>query len=152
MPIDDVTFAAEMTILRDRFGRRDMTQETIARYYDYLADRMTTEDFTRAARLIFNKDTFWPAPVRFLEAIKGNPGADSEAAWNALLSAATMGDHKAVTRPQLAALRAAGVTFRDVETANDARLAGIGKRFRAEYSRAANDDLDAAPVPLLEAS
>lgn len=152
MPIDDVTFAAEMTILRDRFGRRDMTQETIARYYDYLADRMTTADFTRAARIIFNKDTFWPAPVRFLEAVKGNPSEDSDAAWNALVSAATMGDHKAVTAPQLAALRAAGVTFRDVEIANDARLASIGRRFRAEFERAASGELDAPAVPLLEAS
>lgn len=152
MPIDDVTFAAEMTILRDRFGRRDMTQETIARYYDYLAHRMTTSDFTKAARVIFDRDTFWPAPIRFLEAIKGNPTADSEAAWNAIVNAATRGDHAAVNGPVLKALRAAGVNFRDVQLATEPQLASIGKRFRAEFERAASGELDAPAVPLLEAS
>lgn len=151
MPIEKRAFLAELGMLAERFGRT-VSQPVMLRYYDTLSARLTTDEFRAAARIIFDRDKFWPEPMRFVEVVRGNPTADSEAAWNALLSAATMGDHKAVTPPQLAALRAAGVTFRDVETASDARLAALGKRFRAEFERAASGELDAPAVPLLEAS
>ena len=90
--IDPRVFAFEMTVLRDRFGRRDMTDETIARYLDFLDPLMTTEEFKAAAREVFNRDTFWPSPQRFLDAVRGDPKRLAEEAWTAMLEHAKRGD------------------------------------------------------------
>lgn len=132
--IDDVVFSAEMTILRDRFGRQNMTTETIARYLDYLDAKLTTAEFQAAAREIFNRDTFWPSPQRFVEAVRGDPHAAAEEAWNQLMSAAAKGG--APTPEALTTLRALGVTFRDVSTSSEYQLTQLGKRFRAHLERA----------------
>lgn len=151
MPIEKRAFLAELGMLADRFGRT-VSQPVMLRYYDTLNRRLTTEEFLQASRVIFDRDKFWPEPMRFVEAVKGNPSEDSAAAWNALLAAAQRGDHAAVNGPALKALRAAGVNFRDVQLATEVQLASLGKRFRAEFERTATAELDRAPVPLLEAS
>src|SRR5690606_19607769 len=45
MPIDRKVFTAEFTLLLERFGR-DPHQLLIARYFEYLDARLTTEEFT----------------------------------------------------------------------------------------------------------
>lgn len=144
--IDDVVFVTEMTILRDRFGRQNMTAETIARYLDFLSPRMSTAEFQSAAREVFNNDTWWPSPARFLDAVRGDPKAEGAAAWDALVAAASKGDAVAVTPAMLASLRRIGVTFRDVETASEFRLGEIGKRFRADFERDSTADRTSLPV------
>lgn len=138
--IDKATFAAEMTILRDRFGRRDMTAETIARYLDFLEERLSTEDFVRAAREIFNKDTFWPSPVRFLEVVKGDPKAMADDAWAAMLAHARKGSYpELATLPPAtrAALKAA--PLREIMYASEYELNRLKREFVDAYQRATDE-------------
>lgn len=151
MPIDKRAFIAELGMLADRFGRT-VSEPVVLRYYDTLSRRLTTQQFLEAARVIFDRDKFWPEPMRFVEIVRGNPEADSATAWNAIVNAATRGDHAAVNGQALVALRTAGVNFRDVQLATEPQLASLGKRFRAEYERAANNHLDAPATPQLEAN
>lgn len=137
--IDKTVFAAEMTILRDRFGRRDMTAETIARYLDFLDPQLTTEQFQAAAREIFNRDTFWPSPARFLEAIQGNPKAMADEAWSSILEHAKRGAYPELATlppPVRAALKA--VPMREIMYADtDFKLSRLRKDFSEAYTRAA---------------
>lgn len=156
MPLDKRAFLAELGMLADRFGRT-VSEPVMLRYYDTLSQRLTTEEFKRASRIIFDRDKFWPEPMRFVDAVKGNATEEAAAAWNALVAAAAMGDHAAVHGATLAALRASGVTFRDVELASDARLGSIRKSFVAAFERAASKTngqpaLPAAQTPVLGAA
>src|SRR5690606_10359412 len=88
--IDRRVFTAEFTLLLDRFGR-DPHQLLIARYFGYLNARLTTEEFTAAARKIFEEARYWPAPIDFIEAAKGDPKRLAAEAWGQLLTAAQRG-------------------------------------------------------------
>ena len=156
MPLDKRVFLAELAMLAERFGRT-VSEPVMLRYYDTLSQRLTTSEFQAASRIIFDRDKFWPEPLRFVDAVKGNATEEAAAAWNALQAAATMGDHAAVHGATLAALRATGVTFRDVETASDARLASIRKSFVSAFERAAakangQPALPSVAAPQLEAA
>lgn len=92
MAIDPAVFAAEFTLLKERFNRRDLTSETSARYLDFLDARMSTAEFQAAAREIFNRDTFWPAPQRFLDAARGGAVRElAERDWTRALHLARRG-------------------------------------------------------------
>lgn len=137
--IDKPTFVAEMTILRDRFGRRDMTPETVARYLDYLDAKLTTAQFKEAAREIFDRDTWWPAPHRFIEALQGGAAKElAETAWTEMLEHARKGHYpdKASLAPAvLAALTAA--PLREIMGAeSDIKLARLKREFCAAHERA----------------
>lgn len=146
MPLDKRAFLAELGMLADRFGRT-VSEPVMLRYYDTLNQRLSTDEFLRAARVIFDRDKFWPEPMRFVEVVHGNASEQADAAWNALVAAAAMGDHPAVNGLPLRALRATGVKFRDVELATDHRLAAIRKQFVTAYQRLAADG-GAAPAAL----
>jgi hypothetical protein len=147
--IDDITFAGEMTILQDRFGRRDITSETLARYYDYLSPRMNTETFTVAAREIFNRDTFWPSPLRFLEVLKGNPKALADDAWSRLIAAASKGAHPLLSDIEERALSAVG-GFREIMYAEgNYKQDQLRKQFVGAYAREAEGQLERVSHPEL---
>lgn len=139
--IDDVTFTAEMTILASRFpGASNMPNEVIARYYEYLSPRMSTEEFQAAARQIFALDTFWPAPVRFLEVVKGNPKAMADDAWAAMLAHARKGSYpELATLPPAtrAALKAA--PLREIMYASEYELNRLKREFVDAYQRATDE-------------
>lgn len=147
--IDPRVFAFEMTVLRDRFGRRDMTDETIARYLDYLGPLMTTEEFKAAAREIFNRDTFWPSPQRFLDAIRGDPKRLAEEAWTAMLEHAKRGEYPALeTLPEAtrAALRV--VPLREIMYADsDIKLARLKREFTEAHQHAAGVQVGPLALP-----
>lgn len=79
--LDKVVFAAEMTLLEDRFSRQPLTTATKVRYYEYLNGQLSTEEFQQAARVIFDTDRWWPAPARFVEAVHGNARELAAQAW-----------------------------------------------------------------------
>lgn len=130
--IDPTAFTEEMTILRDRFGRRDMTPETIARYLDYLDPIMTTAEFRAAAREIFNHDTWWPSPQRFLDAIRGEPRLIAEASWERMIAGARQGQRPTISDAESEALKAIGGFVAIERCESDYRL----REMRKDYERA----------------
>jgi hypothetical protein len=63
--IDEAMFYAEWEALAGRFGKgADATQA--AAFYDFLTDRMDTEDFVAAARTLWANARWFPRPVDFL--------------------------------------------------------------------------------------
>lgn len=132
MSIDRTTFTREFTLLLERFGR-DAHKLMIQRYFEYLDARLTTEEFETAARKLFEEARYWPAPVEFLHAAKGDPKRLADDAWAQLLQAAQRGRPTDAPPEAITALRRAGATFRDVETATDYRLGELQRAFTSEY-------------------
>lgn len=131
--LDDVVFAAEMTLLEDRFGRRPLTTETKVRYYEFLNQSLTTQEFQAAAREIFNRDQFWPSPSRFVEAARGNPKERAVSEWGQLMIA--LRDNPAelpLTDRGRAALKAVG-GYRALMEATDYGMEKLHKRFLEAY-------------------
>lgn len=95
MSIDQTRYALEMAALADRFNRSELLIETTNRYYDYLNTHLTTEQFLEASRIIFETDTYWPSPARFVEAVAGNPKARAELAWDQVVKASSLNPHEA---------------------------------------------------------
>lgn len=149
MPIDRRAFTAEFTLLLERFGR-EPHQILIARYFEYLNAKLTTEEFTAAARKLFEEARYWPAPIDFLHAAKGDPKRLAADAWGALLTAAQRGRPTDAPPEAIAALRRAGATFRDVETATDYRLGELQRAFATEYATHMTPPTPQLPPPPLE--
>jgi hypothetical protein len=106
--LDRHVFVREMTLLHDRFGRTP-NEHVIGRYYDTLRDRLTTAEFEQAARFVFDQDSFWPAPARFIELAQGNARDDAEREWTALVDSCARGDRNVLLSPEgAAAMRAVG--------------------------------------------
>ena len=106
--LDRHVFVKEMTLLHDRFGRTP-NEHVIGRYYDTLRDRLSTQEFEQAARFVFDQDSFWPAPARFIELAQGNAKDDAEREWVALVDSCQRGDRGVLLSPEgAAAMRAVG--------------------------------------------
>lgn len=151
--IHPAIFAAEMRLLQERFNRRDLTRETLARYHEYLTPRLTDAQFQHAARTIFNTDTFWPSPERFIDAAHG--GAITELAerdWQRVLTTARAG--KRLKRDHLPAPVRAGLAaapMHQIHTADEAyELPRLRSAFIAAYTLRARIERS-APHPTLEA-
>jgi len=146
--IDIDTFAEQMSILADRFDR-GVSSEMSRRYHAFLTDRMTTDQFRDAVDVIYAHDRFWPAPVRFLEAVGLDPSSAAATAWDQVLNAArTGGGGPASSYPPATAeaIRAiGGITA--LGRVNEDRLPFIKREFIAAY-RAHGER---APSPALEA-
>lgn len=138
MPVDRRVFTAEFTLLLERFGR-EPHQLLIARYFEYLDARLTTEEFQAAARRLFEEARFWPAPVEFLHAAKGDPKQLAGEAWQALIKALKAGRPHDAPPEAIAILKRSGATFRDLEEASEHRLAQLERAFKAEH--------EATPAP-----
>ena len=128
--IDKTTFTREFTLLLERFGRDPhplMTQ----RYFEYLDARLTTEQFEVAARTIFAEDAYWPAPIRFLHAAKGDPAQLARQEWDRLLEDAAKGQLAPLSEAGKAALRALGGWA--TVAADQGRLPSLRKAFLESY-------------------
>ena len=126
-------FIREMTLLHERFGRTP-SEHVIARYYDTLKDRLTTEEFEQAARYVFDQDAFWPAPARFIELAQGNPRDDADREWVRLVDACGRGDRNVLLSPEgAAAMRAVGgwnaIAFCEGDTNLDRKRVGFTRAF-----------------------
>jgi hypothetical protein len=108
--LDKRVFLRELGMLAERFGRT-ISEPVMLRYFDTLSRDLTTADFERAARTIFDEDAFWPAPARFRDAARGgNPKELANAEWERLLTACRNGssDVAFLSPAGMAAMRAAG--------------------------------------------
>lgn len=139
--LDKRVFLREMAVLAELYNRPALSEVLIARYYEFLSTRLSTAEFEAAARRVFEEERFWPAPVTFVHLVKGDPKRIAGEAWTRLLSAAQSGRPQDAEPDAIAALRRAGFTFRDVETASEYRLGEIARAFASEHS--------AVPLPAL---
>lgn len=102
--LDRTVFMREMALLEERFARQH-SAPVLARYYETLGARLTTEQFATAARQVFDRDTFWPAPQRFIDLALGSTRGRAREEWQAIMRSFK---DVAGLRPQLsAAARAA---------------------------------------------
>lgn len=132
MPIDRTTFTREFTLLLERFGKDPHALMT-ARYFEYLNARLTTPEFETAARRIFEEDQFWPAPVRFLHAAKGDPQQLARQEWDALIERAAKSELAELSDNGKRALRALG-GWAAVAYADQARLPSLRRAFLESYT------------------
>lgn len=88
--IDRTEFTRRFSVLLDRFGRT-MGDPSIREYFEILNEQLDTPHFLEASRIIFANDQFFPAPVRFLEAVGVDPASEAEVAWNRALDEASRG-------------------------------------------------------------
>jgi hypothetical protein len=131
--LDRRVFVREMTLLHERFGRSP-NKLVMQRYYEALAERLTTSEFERAAKFVFNHDQFWPAPMRFVEVVQGNPDDNADQAWRIVLEYATKGKTVISTDPHITAgLRAAGGITSISRAEGDYALASMRKAFTTGY-------------------
>lgn len=110
MSINPETLAGELEILADRFQGRKLMDVTLDRYAEYLEQHLSEEDFLHAARIIFNRDTYFPSPQRFVEVIHGNARELAAEAWADIQAAIKEGstDLDFLSPAGRAALKAAG--------------------------------------------
>jgi hypothetical protein len=134
MTLDRATFTREMLLLAERFGR-DISNPVMLRYYDTLRSRLTTEEFERAARIVFDHDAFWPAPIRFVYAVHGNPETNALGEWQRVLAAARQVEQPPLTPAGAVALRAVG-GMREVQYADEWKLHRLERAFREAYRTA----------------
>jgi hypothetical protein len=152
--LDRAAFVREMTLLHDRFGRTP-NEHVISRYYDTLSRDLTTADFERAARIIFDEDQFWPAPARFREAAQGgNPKELAGAEWERLVAAAAAGqtDVGFLSPAGVAAMRAAGGWMSIAFCEGESKLNALRRAFTAAWLDATGVTPDgrALPAPAVE--
>lgn len=136
MTLDRKAFIREMTLLHERFGRQP-SEHVIARYYDTLNGRLDTPAFEAAARYVFDNDTYWPAPARFIDLAHGSPEAQARDEWARLIEGATRGERARLTPEGEAALMAIG-GWREVAYADtDRKLPRLERAFAKRYQDAA---------------
>lgn len=148
--LDKRVFLRELGMLAERFGRT-ISEPVMLRYFDTLSRDLTTADFERAARVIFDEDQFWPAPARFRDAARGgNPKELASAEWERLVTACRNGStNVAFLSPAgLAAMRAAGGWRAIAFAEGDAKLAGLKRAFVSAWLDATEPSTPALPAPL----
>lgn len=79
--ISEVVFFVEFALIMERFGR-NLNPETQGRYLDFLNEQgMSEADFRLAARVVFTKEKFFPAPQTFLDVLHGDAEVQALEAW-----------------------------------------------------------------------
>ena len=79
--IDQDRFKTEWVILGERF-RRDHSDPVMARYFQYLNDRLDTEQFCMACRKLFNTKEFFPTPEDFVRCVVGSEESLALEQWD----------------------------------------------------------------------
>ena len=148
MPIDRSVFTREFTLLLERFGKDPHALMT-ARYFEYLDARLDTRQFEAAARTIFAEDQYWPAPIRFLHAAKGDPAQLARQEWDRLLEDAAKGALAELSDGGKRALRALGGWAR-VAYANEGALPSLRKAFLESYADKSQEEQRSTALPQLE--
>lgn len=145
MSIDRATFTKGMALLMDRFGRQ-LGTPTVAAYLEILDDELTTEEFAAAAREVFRRDTFFPSPQRFIDAVRGDPRRAAETAWQAIMRDARAGRYpplESLPPAVRAALKVA--PMREIMSADDYQLSRLKRDFLEEHVRASGGQASAQP-------
>ena len=142
--LDGSAFVREMSLLHRRFGR-EPDEQVIARYFDTLKERLTTEEFASAARHVFDHDAFWPTPMRFVELARGTPERAARQEWLTLMNGARKGERMRLSSAGEAALMAAG-GWRIVAYANEEHAL---PRLERAFVRAYQDASESASMAAL---
>jgi hypothetical protein len=119
--IDPQVFAAEMTLLRERFGKA-LSQPVLARYYAYLSANLGTEEFQQAAIGIFNEEKFFPAPADFVHRVHGDLEHQAERQWAELMRAIKANERSALSDVGRQALEEIGGRWTIENTGTDKDL------------------------------
>lgn len=135
MSLDKRVFLREMAVLAELFNRPQLSDPLVARYYEYLSARMTTGEFEAAARRIFEEERYWPAPITFLHAVKGDPAQSARSEWDALLERAAKNERAELSEAGKKALRALG-GWSTVAYADQGRLPSLRRAFLESYGDA----------------
>jgi len=149
--LDRDAFTTEIGQLAERFNRT-VSNDMARRYYRALKS-MDTDAFMSAATLIYNSDTFWPPPNRFMEAAGLDAKTLAETAWQTALEEASSGTARPYSDyppAHATALRAVGGNT-VIGRTNQDRLSFLKRdfiqAFRAHHERSTNPVLD-TPEPV----
>jgi hypothetical protein len=130
--IDKTTFAREMALLQERFNR-ELSRPILQRYQETLSRHLSTEEFVLAARLAFDTETFWPAPMRLVELVQPSPKAAAAAEWEAVMDAVRRNATAELSPAGKRALKEVGGTWRIRHSDELTQLPWIRKAFVEEY-------------------
>lgn len=150
MPLDKRVFLREMAVLAELFNRPQLSDPLVARYYEYLSARMTTTEFEAAAKRIFEEERYWPAPITFLHAVKGDPARKAREEWDALLEKAARNELSELSEAGKKALKALG-GWSTVAYADQGRLPSLRRAFLESYGDA-SAGREPEPLQLEDAS
>lgn len=140
MGIDRNVFLREMALLAERFSRPELSEPIVARYFETLNKHVNTREFETAARIIFDGDQFWPAPLRFVEAVHGNPKAMADEAWTEMLSFAKQGQYPPLeTLPAATRAGLEVAPLREIMYASEFELNRLKRDFVAAYQRSGEE-------------
>lgn len=131
--LDKKIFLREMAVLAELYARPALSEVLVSRYYEYLASRLSTAEFEAAARTIFETEQFWPPPVRFIHAAKGDPRQLAQQEWDLLLEEARHGRLAELTDAGKVALKTLG-GYRAVAYANESSLPALRRAFLDTYT------------------
>lgn len=79
--IDPMLFKKELSLWLDWTGQKLSKEETIERYYLALSEKLSTEEFLEASKLLFTKKTTLPTVEEFSVAIEGEPAVLARIDW-----------------------------------------------------------------------
>lgn len=133
MRINPDVLAGELEILVNRFHGHKLLDVVLDRYAAYIDRHLSESEFLLAAQVIFENDTYWPSPLRFVEAARGNPKERAVSEWGQLMIA--LKDNPAelpLTDRGRAALKAVG-GYRALMEATDYGMEKLHKRFLEAY-------------------
>jgi len=137
--INPEVLAGELEILVNRFHGHKLLDVVLDRYAQYIESHLTEEEFLLACRVIFENDTYWPSPLRFVEAARGNPAQLAGSEWDQLMIALKENPAELpVTDRGRAALKAVG-GYRALMEATDYSLESLRKRFLGAYADAGRE-------------
>lgn len=143
-------FTEAIAILEDRFNR-EHSGPTLAAYFDVIRAELTVDEFQRACRECFRRDTFFPAPQRLIDLARGGSEEDlAERAWHEVvrvLSGTERLDWAAMDEPLKAALRVSSPGA--IKAATPVELHRLRQDFVRTYVAALND-APSAGVPTIE--
>ncbi len=95
--IDPQVFEQEIAILMDWFNR-DFEPETLKRLHQRLSEKLTTEQFVQAAKIVFDTNRFFPTVEEFVSAVIGNTETNALQEWDLCVNAAARNDREMLTR------------------------------------------------------
>lgn len=134
-------FTEAIAILEDRFNR-EHSGPTLAAYFDVIRAELTVDEFQRACRECFRRDTFFPAPQRLIDLARGGSEEDlAERSWHELLQ--VLGsenrlDWDGLSHPMREALRI--VKPYDIQNATPYERQQLRKDFVRLFTAAARGD------------
>src|SRR5690625_6757466 len=96
---------------------------------------------------MFENDTYWPSPLRFVEAARGNPAQLAGSEWDQLMIALKENPAELpVTDRGRAALKAVG-GYRALMETTDYSLESLRKRFQGAYAEAGREKPGTSVMP-----